>query len=131
MGGPNKVEYHCQHCKAQKLYMTRNCRKFFPEQYDPDRRGGWVPRFNVKMGEKSISFVLPEFAVRECPVSYITGESLGIVELFAHAEVATDRGGAMFGPDASKWPAWWADALGVLAVVKRAHEKAFEKATSK
>lgn len=130
-GGHQDPEYHCGNCQKRKLHQGRNCRKFFPDEFDPNRRGGWVPWFPIKIGDKSTRFALPEFAIKECPVSAITGESLAIVEMAANADVAHDKGGVMFGPDAAKWPAWWADALGVLSVVRRAHEKAFEKASSK
>jgi hypothetical protein len=95
------------------------------------RKSGWSPKFSAKVGDKSVDFFLPEYAIRDCPVSFITGESQTLVELHAHAEIAKDNGGTMFGPDASKWPAWWADAQGVIAMIKRSHEKAFEKAVSK
>jgi hypothetical protein len=130
VGGAQKAAFQCGSCKKAGLYKERNCSKFFPDLVDEDRRRGWVPRFSGKVGEKEISFPLPQYAIRECPVSYITGESAALVEMLALAEISHERGGVMFGPDSARWPAWWADAQGVVAVIKRAHEKAFEKAAA-
>lgn len=109
-----------------KHHERRNCSKFFPDKMTA-KKYGWVPRFRIE-GEKPKDFALPAYASPDCPVACVTGESMALVEMIGSANVIGENHGAMFGTNASKWPAFWVDALSVVAVVRRAHEQAFQKA---
>ena len=125
-GGWQKPEYQCGQCQAAKHHERRNCSKFFPEKASA-KKHGWVPRFSIA-GEKPKSFSMPDYVSPDCPVACVTGASMALVELIGTSSVVNENKGSLYGSNASKWPAAWVDALSVVAVVRRAHEKAFEKA---
>lgn len=48
-----------------------------------------------------------------------------MLELIGTSDIAHDAtGGALWGPDARKYPAWWIDALGAVAGAKAAYDRA-------
>lgn len=49
-----------------------------------------------------------------CPVSVITEESKDTVRRFFDARLTAKIGGAMYGPDASLWPARWFEAVTLI-----------------
>lgn len=121
-GGWRHAEYQCSICKEKQLYRKRNCTKFFPELVQIDRKPCWAPRVAVD-GKRQQA--IAGYAISECPVSYITAQSMFILELIDTAQAANKEGGAaLFGPDASKHPAWWVDALSAVAGARAAYERA-------
>ena len=55
---------------------------------------------------------VPDVQCDECPVALITAESQELVTLDARYRRTKDAAGAtLFGPDARRWPAWWADVV--------------------
>ncbi len=57
-------------------------------------------------------------------MSFITTESMQIISFLSKNQAAAEAGGSMFGPVASRWPAWFQDALLVLTTVKNAEHSA-------
>ena len=58
---------------------------------------------------------MAEIQSEECPVSCITAESRWLVEQEGRARQVKEASGAsLFGPDSSRWPAAWFDAVGVI-----------------
>jgi hypothetical protein len=48
-----------------------------------------------------------------------------MLELIGTSDIAHDAtGGALWGPDTRKYPAWWIDALGAVAGAKAAYDRA-------
>ncbi len=79
-----------------------------------------------------------EYRFQECPVSYISPESLWILEQadvnnsgFMDARGRREACATLFGPDLRKHPAWWVDAQTVIANVRYAYDKAEIEATKK
>ena len=106
-GGWSNADLQCGQCKRKRLYLMRNCRHF-PELIQIGRTPCWTPRAK----EKEVQ----GYRNSECPTSYITPESVWILELVNTHTVATrDTGATLFGPDSGKWPAWWTDALVAVA----------------
>ena len=61
---------------------------------------------------------------RECPTSYITPESLWMLDLTDTCALAfRDTGATLFGPDLRNHPAWWVDALAAVAGAKADYER--------
>jgi hypothetical protein len=55
----------------------------------------------------------------ECPQSLITEASKFLLTMHYGADSAHKATGAsLFGPNASKWPAWWFDAISVIQSAK-------------
>lgn len=67
------------------------------------------------------------YRTAECPVSLINADSVLIVEQFHAAESLHKSGGVLFGTDASKYPAWWTDAISAIHRARNAVEEALEK----
>jgi hypothetical protein len=94
----------------------RNCRHF-PDLIQIGRTPCWTPRAK----EKEVQ----GYRNSECPTSYITPESVWILELVNTQSVATrDTGATLFGPESGKWPAWWTDALVAVASARADWERA-------
>lgn len=47
----------------------------------------------------------------ECPTSAITPDIDWLLRQLHDNRMAVKAGGTLYGPDARKWPAWWADAV--------------------
>lgn len=95
---------------------------------------GWKPAIYV---DRKPHFV-KGYRTDECPVSYISGESLWINEQidvnnsgFMDARGRRDACATMFGPDLRKHPAWWVDAQAVIVNVRLAYEQTEMEATKK
>lgn len=85
------------------------------------RRPCWIPAVVVDRNSHPIG--KQRFA--ECPTSYITPESVWILEqVDSMALVFRDAGATLFGPDLGKHPAWWVDALATVASAKNDYERA-------
>lgn len=127
-GGWTRAEYHCGHCREKRLYVDRNCNRHFPELVQIGRRPRWAPKFTVQIGDKKKLVTVSRFRTAECPTSLITGESIWLVEQVRTAMVMKEHGAVLFGPDASRHPAWWVDALEAVATANAAYDDAVEKA---
>jgi hypothetical protein len=78
-----------------------------------DRVVPWIPKHKTSKGKV---FDLAGPRIRECPVSYITGESRALVNILLQGQMAKEASGAaLFGPDLSRWPAKVHDAMVILA----------------
>lgn len=65
----------------------------------------------------------------ECPVSLITQDSIDTVQQFMRAKrVHEGSGGVLYGPDSSRWPARWFDAVELLERECKREEAACMKA---
>ena len=90
-----------------------------------DGKRPWVPTYRVD----DLQYEVPSVSINECPVSYITAESLALVELETQARTIQQAAGAAFGgPDSAEWPAWWADVVTVAARCRAAEEYERDKA---
>lgn len=96
------------------MYENRNCRKHFPADVNESRRTWWSAHVTVKRGERTSDINLPDTALNECPVSFITTQSLQLMELVQRNRIAKECGAPLFGPVANRWPAWFHDALFVI-----------------
>jgi len=129
-GGWQRAEYQCGYCRHKRLYLQRNCRKHFPELVQIDRKDCWAPSASVEVREADGRTVKKQkavrgFAINECPTSYITPNSLWLLDLTMSAGTALREAGAsLFGPDARKWPAWFLDALAAIAAARNAYDAA-------
>jgi len=128
-GGWQRAEYQCGYCQQRKLYLKRNCRKFFPELVQIDRKPCWAPSATVDVQQDGRTVkkqkAVSGFAINECPTSYITPQSLWLLDLAMSAGTALRESGAsLFGPDARKWPAWFLDALAAIAAARNAYDAA-------
>lgn len=53
--------------------------------------------------------------IQECPVSYITPDSIEVLQhYFRSRQVYEAFGASMFGPDLSEWPTWAVYAVAAL-----------------
>lgn len=82
----------------------RQCRQCKPDQK-------WIPLYTIEKTTKSVDSI----RLNECPVGYITPFSRWLIDIMRRSEfVSTEHSQSMmFGPDQSKWPAWWVDALAI------------------
>ena len=120
-GGWSRAEYQCGYCKEHRLHEKRVCKKHFPHLVQIGKKPAWVPR--VRRGDKSVT--VRGYGGAECPTSYITPESVWILEMAdTHGLAHRDAGGTLFGPDTRRWPAWWLDALVAIAGAKNDYERA-------
>lgn len=76
-------------------------------------------------GKRSVE--IPEVTLNECPVSYISAESLQIVEIVGRNRIAKEAGAPLFGMNANRWPAWFHDALMIAAAADNAEHQARSK----
>jgi hypothetical protein len=53
-------------------------------------------------------------ATSECPTSIVTPEMDWLLQQFHSNRMAAKAGASLFGPNANRWPAWWADAVEAL-----------------
>jgi hypothetical protein len=86
------------------LHRERNCRRFFPELFDPGQQ-------RVVWGWRHPRNALAPIVLNECPVSYVTRESEWWVSQFTAARVLRTpliAGGLL------SWPARAVDALLLL-----------------
>ena len=118
LGGWSKAAYQCGNCKAKKLHEQRNCSKFFPLVEEKTGRASWLPV--IEHGDKKRP--IKAFALSECPTSYITPESVWILEQMSMNALTSDAGVTLFGPDLGQHPAWWADARAAVSRVERHYE---------
>lgn len=66
-----------------------------------------------------IPYDVPEITCDECPVSFITPESRRIVDLEMRARRIKEATGAAFPSlNQGEWPAWWADAVAHLELMR-------------
>lgn len=90
------------------MHLAKNCRKYAPEQVDPNKPDWWFPDYAAG----SLSFRLDDISSNECPVALITSDSKWLVQMLNRNHTAhRSCGAAMFGLDSALWPAWWADAV--------------------
>jgi hypothetical protein len=107
-------QFQCDVCMRRGAHFTKNCRKFAPEVFDEKRADWWYPNYEVG----DVSFRLDDISSNECPVSVILPESRMLVQLLGRNDtVHRAAGAAMFGLDASTWPAWWCDAVALAQQV--------------
>lgn len=107
----------------------RNCQRH-PELIQIGRPPCWVPRAEIADKKAEVT----GFRNSECPTSYITPQSIWMLELTTANEVIQRSGGGgatMFGPDASKWPAWWVDAVVAIGSAEAAWNAAEREALKK
>lgn len=121
MGGWKRAEYQCGTCRQKRLYRNRNCRKYFPELVQIDRKPCWVPRATAG---KTAQVALRGYEINECPVSFITGQSQWVLDLIQENGVANEMAATLFGPDSRKHPAWWIDAIAVVGGARAEFERA-------
>ena len=127
-GGWRHAEYQCGYCKQKRLYLKRNCQKFFPQLVQIDRKPCWAPRATVEKKQAAV----PGYKLSECPVSYITPTSMWLLELVEGNAVAkTELGSSLFGPDTRRYPAWWMDAVAVISSARNAYDRAELEAMKK
>ena len=62
--------------------------------------------------------------INDCPRAYIKPESMHVIEITVAGRIIDSAGGAIFGPNASRWPAWYVDALSVIDHARNAYEEA-------
>ena len=80
-----------------------------------DSRWRWTPEYTVETKAGKKPYYVEGVEAPECPVSFISQESIQLVTLFATARSAHDASGAsLFGPDLSQWDARMVDAQGVV-----------------
>lgn len=115
-------------CRKTKLHENRNCRKYFPSAVDPGRRACWSARVSIETDKRKREIAIPDTAVSECPVSYITQDSMQIVELVQRNRISKEAGAPLFGPVANRWPAWLHDAIAVVESADAAEHKARDNA---
>ena len=78
-------------------------------------------RAAVKVKDKPEA-VIDGTQVNECPVTFVTPESLQMIELIQINRVT--KPAALFGPDTGRWPAWLADATMCIEAALAAEEQA-------
>lgn len=83
-----------------------------------DRPPCWRATVSIKRKDGGArEKVIEGTALSECPVSFITPESIALVDLVRSSKLAHNVAGApLFGTDSSKWPAWWIDAVSICEV---------------
>lgn len=55
---------------------------------------------------------MPDIECDECPAAIITPDSKELITLDARYRRLKEASGAtLYGPDARRWPAWWADVV--------------------
>ncbi len=118
-GGWGHENYDCDNCRRNGYHVGIKCRKWFPGDVGKATRR-WIPEFQTRRWSQqakshvAVPYHIEEAACDECPVSYITPESIFLTELLGRNKRAREcTGAAMFGQDSGKWPAWWADAVDV------------------
>lgn len=118
--GWRRAEWQCGYCKEKSLYKRRNCSKYFPALVQIDRKPCWTPKASADKREKAI----PGYQLAECPVSYISADSMWILDQLDDNAIARQATGAtLFGPDTRRYPAWWLDAIAVVEGVKNLYER--------
>ena len=121
--GWTKEHYNCPQCIKQELYKHRNCKKY-PEITNPDYQ--WIPEY---LTSKDIPYYPEDVSCNECPVSYITAESLALIQLDNRQRTAKEATGAMmYGPDLSRWPSRIVEACNVIEAERNNAENAKYKA---
>ena len=120
-GGWKKAEFQCGTCRQKRLYRSRNCKKYFPELVQIDRKPCWIPRATAG---KTAQVALKGYEINECPVSFITGKSQWMLDLIQENGVANEMGATLYGTDSRKHPAWWIDAIAVVGGARAEFERA-------
>lgn len=67
-------------------------------------------------------------STNECPVSYITEESLAYLEIWERSRVLGDRGVPLYGTDLSQWPIWAVDVVTLLTLEHQRTDEVLERA---
>lgn len=63
-------------------------------------------------GKGAHHYIVGAVSCPECPAAYITADSLYLIQMDSKArQIHEAHGAALMGADASRWPAWWADAV--------------------
>lgn len=93
-GGWNDREkrWDCHTCRIRRDYRTRNCKLVWPGKLPPlpAQLPVWAPTYKYKGKDKTgknveRAFLVRDFALDECPVSYITAKSQTLVKLWQKA----------------------------------------------
>ena len=133
--GWSDKDFKCENCKARKLHRKpgRNCSQF-PDEWQARPKNVWVRRIegqrrtSTKGQTVPWSAAIPETGVTECPVSYITPESMLLLEMVQGSRVSHEVTGArLFGSDTARWPAKYFDAVRVVHFAQMAEEKVERK----
>ena len=113
----------CGPCEAARLYERRHCQRHPKSDKDLVKIApAWTPQISM---EGKIPVTVRGYYNRECPTSYITAESIWILDLVDSNGLAwRDAGATLFGSDLRKHPAWWLDALTAIASAKADYERA-------
>lgn len=127
-GGWQRAEYHCGYCKSKKLYEGRNCKLYFPDLVEINRKPIWVARFPIPGDKEKRQASVGAYKTNECPTSLITAQSLWLLEQVRNNESLHETGATAYGPDANKYPAWWIDAIEAVNNARFALEDAIDRA---
>lgn len=95
---------------------------------DAGRRPCWSARITVESEKRKREIAIPDTSISECPVSYITQDSMQLIEIVQRGRIAKEHGAALFGPTANRWPAWYHDAIAVIESADAAEHKARDNA---
>lgn len=72
--------------------------------------------------------MVPTAEIEECPTSYVTRQSMFLLEQVGLAIAAKDLSGAsLFGTNLSEWPAWAVDAFASISIAKSERDEALSK----
>lgn len=75
------------------------------------KKARWSPEYRLRDDLVCISDV----EIQQCPVSYITPDSIEVIQQYFRARQVHDAFGvSMFGPDLSEWPTWAVYAVAAL-----------------
>lgn len=124
-----RPQYQCGWCKREGKHRGRNCKQF-PDEWKTGRPPDvWVRTITgPAKGKDQPGAQVRVASSTECPVSAITPESLWLIEMVHGSRVAHEMtGAAMFGADASRWPAIYFDAV---RTIHRAKTRELEAMTN-
>lgn len=82
------------------------------------RRACWVAKGSASVRGGVKEWTIAETATKECPVSLIDSETLGLLEIVSANRTAKESGASIFGPVAAKWPARFFDADQVIRLAE-------------
>lgn len=95
---------------------------------DPDRGRCWEARYTAGSGKNQIEYYV-DVETNECPVGLISIDTLQLMQTVDSARVVREGGGGvLYGADSSKWPCWYADAVEVIELARKAEHYAGMKA---
>ena len=108
------------------------CNRYFPQQHlQPGFQvtDAWVPKYLARIGDREEYIQIHDVKSDECPTSLLHRHSelyQLVKEIDMASSVKEETGAYPFGPDSSKWPVRWFDAIRFAQMERSRTKRAYE-----